>query len=92
MFTITVLGTIVGLATLRDHVDQQFGDLAVALDSVDQSFSFYFAHDNNGDGDFDDDGEFEFEGEYIDDSPTLVDNVGVAPACLDFSVGPTPES
>lgn len=91
MFVITVLGSAVGLVTLRDHIVQQFGDVAVALDSLDQSFVYYFAHDNNGDGDFDDDDEFEFEGMYVDDSPTLTDDAGAAPACMNFNVGPVPE-
>lgn len=91
MTTIIVIGSIVGLTTLRDHIGQQFGDLAVALDSLDQSFEYYFAHDNNGDGDFDDDNEFEFDGRFVDDSPTLVDNVGQAPACMNISLAPSPE-
>ena len=90
-FTITVLGSLVGLVTLRDHIAQQFGDIAVALDSLDQSFNYYFAHDDNGDGDFDDDGEFEFEGFFVDDSPTLADNAGEAPACMNIQIGPAPE-
>lgn len=37
--TIVAIGAIVGLATLRDQVVQEFGDIAVALESLDQSFS-----------------------------------------------------
>lgn len=42
--TIICLGAIVGLVTLRDQIVQEFGDLAVALESLDQSFT----SDNNG--------------------------------------------
>jgi len=86
MTTIVVVGCMVGMVTLRDHISQQFGDVAVALDSLDQSFRFRFVHDNNGDGDFDDEDEFEFEGSFADDSPTLTDLAGQAPACLNMKV------
>ncbi len=92
VFSITVIGSIVGLATLRDHIVQQFGDVSVALDSLDQSFRYSFYSDRNGDGDFNDVGEFRFDGSYTDDSPTLRDINGVPPACLNLSIGPTRES
>ncbi len=41
--TIVVLGTIVGLATLRNSVVQEFGDLATAVGRLDQTY-FYFGN------------------------------------------------
>lgn len=38
--TILVLGTIVGLATLRNSVVQEFGDLATAIGSLNQGYSY----------------------------------------------------
>lgn len=40
IFSIAVLGTIVGLATLRNSVVQEFGDLATAIGSLNQSYSY----------------------------------------------------
>lgn len=39
MLTVCVLGVLPGIATMRDQVVQQFGDLAVAFDSLDQTYS-----------------------------------------------------
>ena len=38
LYSVLVLGVIVGLVTLRDQLVQEFGDLAVALESLDQLF------------------------------------------------------
>lgn len=38
--TILVLGAIVGLTTVRDQVVQELGDLAAAVASLNQSYSF----------------------------------------------------
>ncbi|EAQ80140.1 hypothetical protein [Blastopirellula marina] len=38
--TVLILGAIVGLTSLRDHVVQEYGDLGVAIDSLDQSFAY----------------------------------------------------
>lgn len=76
---IVAMAAIVGLASVRDHVVQQFGDIAVALDNIDQSFSYEVqinAVTVN-------------EAEYIDPAPTLTDGGGDAPACLMFTA-PTP--
>ncbi len=40
IITILVLGTIVGLATIRDSVVQEFGDLATALGRLDQTYQY----------------------------------------------------
>ena len=37
--SIVVLGSVVGLVTLRDQIVQELGDLAIALESLDQSYS-----------------------------------------------------
>ncbi len=39
MYAIIIFGSIVGLVTLRDQIVQEFGDLAAALDHLDQSWS-----------------------------------------------------
>ena len=38
--TILILGMIVGLATLRDHVTQELADIAGAIGDLNQSYSF----------------------------------------------------
>ena len=44
--TIIALGAIVGIVTFRDQLVQEFGDVAVSLERLDQSFSspFYGTH------------------------------------------------
>jgi hypothetical protein len=37
--TIIAIGALVGLTTLRDQLVQEFGDLGMAIESLDQSFS-----------------------------------------------------
>lgn len=49
--TIVVLGSIVGLVAFRNQVVQEFGDLATAIDSLNQSYTY------TGDGDSEPDGE-----------------------------------
>lgn len=81
--TIVALGAIVGLAYFRDQITQQFGDAAVALDRLDQSFSYRIRIDTNGNGTIE-------PGEYdsgliqnIDNvSPQMNDNADEPPACI----------
>ncbi len=48
LYTVLVLGIIVGLVTLRDQMVQEFGDLAVGLDKLDQSWEVqYFWEDES---------------------------------------------
>ena len=75
MMTILLLGLLPGIVTLRDHIVQEFGDMAVSLESIDQSYSFEV------DG---------VTSEYVDTN-TLTDPVGEAPACLDLTISPTDE-
>lgn len=47
LYTVLVLGVIVGLVTLRDQMVQEFGDLSVGLDKLDQSWQVqYFWEDS----------------------------------------------
>ena len=39
LVTILALGAIVGLVTVRDQLVQEFGDVATALEQLDQSFN-----------------------------------------------------
>ena len=65
--TIVVIGAIVGLTTVRDQVVQQFGDLADALQSIDQSFTVETASATFG---------------FVDAGPFPAPVEGQAPACL----------
>lgn len=40
--TIVCLGTLCGWVTIRDQVTQELGDLSVALENIDQSFSLNY--------------------------------------------------
>jgi len=39
LITILALGTIAGLATVRHHLLEEYGDVAGAIEQLDQSFS-----------------------------------------------------
>lgn len=90
---LVAIGGIVGLGELRDQVTQELGDVAVALDNVDQSFAFNIQVDGNNDGDFTDVGiDFTFTSAYADNAATLLDPANAAPACLTLNVvSPTTE-
>ena len=66
-YSILALGATVGLVCVRNQIVQELGDLGVALDHLDQSYSV----DWNGDGTID--------ASYTDPGPTLLDPTG-APA------------
>ena len=92
LITATVaLGGIVGLVAVRDQVAQEFGDVAVSLDQLDQSFSYAISVDANGDGDLTDPEDFILTAAYADPAPTLTDPVNAAPAGLVFGGSPTAE-
>jgi hypothetical protein len=74
--TIVVIGAIVGLATIRDAVVQEYGDSAVLLDNLDQTVSVQV---------FDNGGNLVWEVQYLDNAATLVDDAGAEPACLTIS-------
>ena len=88
--TIVAFGALVGLVTMRDHIVQQFGDLAVGLDRLNQTYEYEIEIDGNGDGDFTDPEDCVFRGQF-NQSTSLVDAVGDAPACLNLSVPPANE-
>lgn len=75
------LGVLGGLVIVRDHLVQEFGDFGVALDSLDQSFSYEI---NVCDG-------CEISASYVDDYATLEDPVDAPPACLVIDVDPGEE-
>ncbi len=101
IFTIAVLGTIVGLATLRNSVVQEFGDLGAALGSLNQSYHY----SGNDDGtvpadphDPDQWGSDDFgawvPGSSYHDQPDFGDGEdppGQPPAGISVTEGPTPE-
>ena len=76
MLVIIAIGAIVGLASFRDSVVQEFGDVAVLLDNIDQTVSAQV---------FDEGGNLVWEVDYLDSAPTLIDDVDTAPACLTIS-------
>lgn len=88
--TIMALGSIVGLTTLRDHIVQQFGDAAVALRELRQSYRYSVAIDANMDGDTSDPEDCVLEGGFSD-AVDLVDLPGAPPACLDLTISPIDE-
>ncbi|WP_339731843.1 hypothetical protein [uncultured Gimesia sp.] len=75
MMTILIVGILPGVVTLRDHIVQKFGDMAVALESIDQSYSYTV------DG---------VTSEYVDTN-SLTDPVGDAPAGLDLTISASNE-
>lgn len=74
MTAITAIGVMVGLVIVRDSVVQEMGDVAVALDNLDQSFSGSISLATVG---------TVWSASYTDDAATLDDPVGSEPACLD---------
>ncbi|MBA2117888.1 hypothetical protein [Bremerella alba] len=73
LITLLAIGVIVGGVSLRNQIVQEFGDAAVALDNLDQSYSYSIDIDTNLNGDFTDDGPIQCFAEYIDPAPTLMD-------------------
>jgi hypothetical protein len=89
--TILALGAIVGLVTIRDHMTQQFGDVAVALRSLRQAYRYEVGIDVNGNGSIRDAEDCVMSGGFSD-AVDIVDTVGNAPACLDLTIAPISES
>lgn len=93
--TIVAIGAMVGLVTVRDQVVQQFGDVAVALEALDQSYSYDLRRDAGGGGLGPN--EFQMINSFTEDAPTLVDVNGLAdvagdaPACLTMTTPADPE-
>jgi len=74
-----VFGAIAGLTSYRDAVSQELGDTAVALDNIDQSFSYTLT---TGGGPV---------VRSFTDATTLTDPVNSAPAGISLSVAPAGE-
>lgn len=88
LVVILCIGIIVGAVALRDQIVQEFGDAAVALDNLNQSYSYRIQIDTNGDGNFD----AECFAEYEDPDPTLFDpGPNLAPADLMFIAPAIPD-
>ena len=79
--TILVLGMIVGLTTVRDQVVQELGDLALAIASINQSYSFSGAtgHHSSTAG--------SIHIDLLDDCDTNSDVAGGEPACILLCAG-----
>jgi hypothetical protein len=80
--SLTAIGAMIGLAVIRDAVVQEMGDVAVALDNVDQSFSGTIVHATLG---------TLWSASFSDDAATLTDPAGSEPACLNVQVSPSDE-
>ncbi len=80
LYTILVLGVTVGLVTLRNQMVQEFGDLSVALDSLDQSWQVRYSWDPDD----------EFRGT-TGLGPTLTDPDGSEPAGISVQKPPIAE-
>ena len=84
--TILVIGLVVGLATVRDQVVQELGDLAMAIGNVNQSYQYtgVTGHTSATAGSlFDDEADFcEVGG---------LDPAGLEPACISVQLLPSNE-
>ena len=85
LYTLLALGAIVGLVSLRNQIVQEFGDLAIALDQLDQSYSVDYASDCP-DYSFEDQPDL---GPYTFTPPDEGDPVGQPPAGISITA-PSP--
>lgn len=76
LLVILAVGMIPGLATVREHLVQDFGDLAVALENLDQSYSFSVGTTTS---------------EYNDPATALTDGIDEAPAGISVNQAATSE-
>ncbi|WP_298869135.1 hypothetical protein [uncultured Gimesia sp.] len=78
--TILVLGVVVGLATVRDQVVQELGDLALAISNINQSYSFsgVTGHTSSTAGSLFDD--------QLDFCDSSVDPSAAEPACISVQI------
>jgi hypothetical protein len=84
MYTLLAAGAIVGLVSVRNQIVQEFGDLGIALDQLDQSYSVDYASDCP---------DFSFEdspnlGPYTFTPPNEGDPVGQPPADISITAPP----
>lgn len=85
---IVAMGGLVGLVALRDGIVQQFGDVAVGLDNLSQSFSYSIRRNADANPDFE---VVCGLASYSDPAATLLDPLNAAPACLTMTVAPIAE-
>lgn len=86
IYSILVLGAITGLVCVRNHLVQELGDLAIAFDQLDQSYSVDYK--SAGCGDF----EFVDEPELSPDFGNPNDPDGMPPADIVLNVAPSSEA
>jgi Flp pilus assembly pilin Flp len=84
---VVAMAGVVGLVQVRNQVTQEFGDAAVALDTLDQSFTYTIQVDTLGNGSF----AYTKSAAYADPGPTLTDPADAPPACLVLNVAPGSE-
>lgn len=77
---ILVFGAIAGLTSYRDAVSQELGDTAVALENIDQSFSYTLTN-----------GGVPVVRSFTDTATTLTDPVNAAPAGMSLTTAATGE-
>lgn len=77
--TIIAIGVIAGLTAVRDSVVQEFGDLSLVLQNIDQSYTVNCTINGN---------VFSFG--YMDDGPVL-DPPSMEPAGIDICLTANPE-
>ena len=85
--TILVIGMIVGLASIRDQMVQELGDVAAAVARVNQSYSFsgVTGHSSLSGGSVFTDQIDHCQGVFSDDP------AGEAPMCIEVAIFPTSE-
>ena len=88
---LTAFGVIVGLSTYRDHVLQQFGDVAVALRNLRQTYKYEVRIDADRNGSFSDAEDCVLEGSFAD-VVDLFDEPDSEPACMQIDLAPKNES
>ncbi|MDF1743671.1 MAG: hypothetical protein P1V19_08245 [Gimesia sp.] len=78
--TILVLGVVVGLATVRDQVVQELGDLALAISNINQSYSFsgVTGHTSSTAG--------SIYIDLLDFCDAATDNAAAEPACISVTI------
>lgn len=83
--TILVLGVVVGLATVRDQVVQELGDLALAISNINQSYSFsgVTGHTSSTAG--------SVFADLTDFCDPITDGAGTEPACIFVQAEAEPE-
>lgn len=77
---ILVMGSIIGLTTLRDSLIQAFGDLSLGVENINQTYSVNITFAGGS-----------TQTMLFVDGPQLIDPVGAAPGGIDLSVVPDDE-